>query len=229
MSTSILRHDAREGERPAVTPLAALLLAVAGGALIGRRRSLATPARAAATVSGLALIGAAAQRPVADALRRAGTRRRAGALELSVVVRHPVDVVFGFCSNFENYPRIVGVLREVRDYGDGRSRWCASTPSGGTIEWDCVTTKYVPNSVIAWESVAGAPVRMRATLRFVPEERRTRLTVTARYEPMDGTLADALVALTTPTRVAELEAEIRRLGTYLDSVRPAPALPPARR
>jgi uncharacterized membrane protein len=178
-------------------------------------------------VSGVALIGAAALRPAAEALRRAGTRRRAATLELSLVVPHPVEVVFGFCRDFENFPRLIGVLRGVRDYGDGRSRWCASTPSGGTIEWDTVTTKYVPNSVIAWQSVAHAPVRMRGVLRFVPEGRTTSMKVALDYQVLDGSMADAVVALATPSRGDDLEADIRRLAVYLDGARAIPAPAPA--
>jgi uncharacterized membrane protein len=177
-------------------------------------------------VSGLALIGAAAHRPVAEALRRAGTRRRAAKLELSFVVQHPVEVVFGFFSDFENFPRLIGALRDVRDYSDGRSHWCASTPSGGTIEWDTVTTKYVPNSVIAWQSVGHSPVRMVGVLRFIPEGPTTCIKVALDYQVLEGSMADAIVALATPSRGDELEADIRRLAVYLDGMRTTPASVP---
>lgn len=180
-------------------------------------------ARAAATVSGLALIGAAAQGPLASVLRRLGNRRRQASVVLSFVVPRPVEQVFAFCRDFENFPRLIGMLREVRDHGDGRSHWRASTPTGGTMEWDTVTTKYVPNSVIAWESVGHSPLRMRATLRFVPEGTSTRVKVTADYQVVDGTVRDALTALATPShRPNRLEAEIRRLSEHLASAAPEP-------
>jgi uncharacterized membrane protein len=195
-----------------------LLLGLAGGALFGARRDLGGRVRAAATVGGLALIGAAAHRPLAEALRRAGTRRRAAELELSLIVTHPVEVVFGFLRDFENYPQIIGALREVRDYGDGRSHWRASTPSGGAIEWDTVTTKYVPNAVIAWQSAGMSPVRMSALLRFVPEGKSTRLRIAVSYQVLYSGMADAIAALTTPRRAGEVERDIRRLSTYLDTM-----------
>ena len=195
-----------------------LLLGLVGGALFGARRRMSTPARAAATIGGLALIGAAVHRPVAEAVRIAGTRRRAGRMMISFIVAHPVEVVFGFCRDFENFPQFIGALREVRDYGDGRSHWCASTPSGGTIEWDTVTTKYVPNRVIAWTSVSGSPVETSARLRFVPEGRDTCVKIDATYRVVDGSMADALAALMTPPRSGELEADVRRLGPYLDTL-----------
>jgi uncharacterized membrane protein len=203
-----------------------LLLGLVGGALFGARRHMSTPARAAATIGGLALIGAAAHRPVAEAVRVAGTRRRAGRVMISFVVGHPVEVVFGFCRDFENFPQFIGALREVRDYGDGRSHWCASTPSGGTIEWDTVTTKYVPNRVIAWTSVGDAPIETSARLRFVPEGRDTCVKIDAAYRVLDGSMADALAALMTPHRAGDLEADVRRLGPYLDSLLANPGAVP---
>ena len=200
------------------TSATTFLLGLVGGALFGARRTLSPRGRAAATVGGLALIGAAAHRPLVEALRHAGTRRRSGRLTLSFVVGHPVEVVFGFCRDFENFPQFIGALREVRDYGDGRSHWCASTPAGGTIEWDTVTTKYVPNRVIAFTSVGGSPIETRARLRFVPEGRDTCVNVDVSYQVLEGSITDALAALATRSRTGELEADVRRLGPYLDAL-----------
>ena len=189
---------------------------------MGRSDRYDRSARAAATVGGLALIGAALRAPLLESLRRAGTERRSAELRMSIVVAQPVEVVFAFVRDFENFPCIIGALRQVRDYGDGRSHWCASTPSGGTLEWDTVTTKYVPNRVLAWESVPGSAVTMRGLMRFQPEASHTCLRLELDYRVKAGGLADALVALTTPTRAAELERDIRRLSTYLHTVRGTP-------
>jgi uncharacterized membrane protein len=179
-------------------------------------------------VGGLALIGAAARGPLLESLRRTGTERRSARLHLSLIVAQPVEVVFAFVRDFENFPCIVGALRQVRDFGDGRSHWCASTPSGGTLEWDTVTTKYVPNRVVAWQSVPDSPVQMHGIVRFVPEDTHTCLTLELDYCVRTGGLADALIALTTPTRGAELERDIRRLSTYLHTVRGSPTQAPLR-
>lgn len=205
-----------------LSPLSAVLLAVVGGALVARSDRYQRHARVAATVGGLALIGAAARGPLVESLRRTGTERRSARLHLSLVVAQPVEVVFAFLRDFENFPCIIGALRQVRDYGDGRSHWCASTPSGGTLEWDTVTTKYVPHRVIAWESVPESPVWMQGIVRFLPEETHTCLKLELDYQVQAGGLADALIALTTPTRGAELERDIKRLSTYLHTVRGTP-------
>jgi uncharacterized membrane protein len=190
--------------------MSTMLLGVAGGALIGARPRRATPG-ALAALAGLALVGVAAHRPLADALRRAGGKRRSAHLRLSIVVPRPVGDVFRFCSDFTNFARFVGALRDVEDFGDGRSHWIAWTPSGGTIEWDAVTTKFVTNRVIAWRSTPQSPVRTAGTLRFVPElDGTTCLRISLDYSVVGGGMADAVAALATPRRTRSLETEIKR-------------------
>lgn len=198
--------------------LTLLVAAIGGGMLLGARPRRNARARPYVTLAGLALLGIAAHRPLADALRKAGTRRRAGNLRFSFVVDRPVEEVFAFCADFENFPRFIGALREVRDAGDGRSHWCATTPSGGTIEWDAVTTKFVTNSVIGWRNVAGAPVATSGILRFSPEEGSTCVRVAIDYRVFKGSMADALAALVQPRRAHEIEVDIRRLETHLHDV-----------
>ncbi|MDB4884327.1 MAG: hypothetical protein JWL95_3093 [Gemmatimonadetes bacterium] len=199
-------------------PMSSLVLSVAGGALVGGR-SRRGARGAVATIAGLALVGMAAHRPLADALRRAGTRRRSVAIRLSFVVPHAVDVVFRFCSDFENFPRFIGALRAVEDFGDGRSHWSASTPRGGTIEWDTVTTKYVTNRVIAWQSTPLSPVRTSGTLRFVPTpEGGTLVKIALDYTVVAGGFVDAVAAFAVPSRARALEADVRRLPEQLDLI-----------
>jgi uncharacterized membrane protein len=200
-------------------PLPALLLGVAGGALVGGRARRST-AGALTAIAGLVLVGLAARHPVGEALQRAGTRRRSVRLRMSFVVPHPVSEVFRFCSDFENFPRFIRALRTVEDFGDGRSHWVSSTPSGGTLEWDAQTTKFVTNRVIAWQNNPRSRVRMDGTIRFVPENAgETCLKVALDYSVPTDSIADAVAALANRKLSHELESDIRRLGEKLDDLR----------
>jgi uncharacterized membrane protein len=208
---------------PAVPPLArnpigSILLGVAGGALVAGRGRLPRSTRNVAAAAGLAMLGVAAWGPLSGLIRRAGTQRRSSRLRLSFVVDQPVERVFAFCRDFENYPRFVGALRSVQDHGDGRSKWCASTPTGDTLEWNAVTTKYVPNRVIAWETVGGSPVHASGLLRFMPEDGRTCLQLLLSYELLGvSPMKDALASLVAAPRSRQLEADIRKLVDYLNT------------
>ena len=209
----------RSVARTSRLPAESLAMGVAGGALLAARDRVPRATRGIATIAGVTLLGLAAYPALAALIRRAGGRRRAAEIRMSFVIGQPVERVFAFCRDFENYPRFIGALRSVEDYGDGRSRWCASTPSGGTIEWNTITTKYVPNSVIAWQTVAGSPVHATGVLRFTPENGRTCLQVSISYELLgDSEMRDALAALVTPPRRAQLEADLRKFASYLETV-----------
>ena len=196
--------------------MASLLLGLTGGALMGARPRRRV-ASAMAAVAGLAMVGMAARRPVIDALRRAEGKRRKASICFSFTVPHPVGMVFRFCSDFENFPRFIGALQKVHDYGDGRSRWVAFSPGGTRVEWNTVTTKYVPNRVIAWESIAQSSIRCVCSLRFVSvRPGGTCVHVAVSYESLEHDLGDALAALTLPPRAEEIESDIRRLTQHLD-------------
>jgi len=209
-------------DRPTLlgSPFTAILAAVGGGVLLAARPRNGRPARPIATLTALALLGIAAHRPLANALRKAGSKRRSGELRLSFVVHRPVEEVFRFCADFENFPRLISSLREVRDTGDGRSHWCASTPGGGQIEWDAVTTKFVTNSVIGWRSVPGAPVTTTGMLRFSPEDESTCVRVAIDYKVTKSGMTDALAALVKPRRTREIATNLRRLELQLAAENP---------
>lgn len=194
--------------------LVSFAAALAAGALLAARPPRG--GRWAALLSSVALFAFASRRTATNTVRRAGARRRSAALRLSFVVHRPVERVFAFCSNFENFPLFVRSLRSVIDWGDGRSRWCASTPGGGSIEWDAVTTKFLTNRVIEWRSARDAPVRMHGLIRVAPENGHTRVQVTFDYAVFHSSLSTALAALVTRSTERELAEDIARVEAVID-------------
>jgi len=147
---------------------------------------------------------------------------------MSFVVPRPVAEVFRFCSDFANFPRFVGALQDVEDFGDGRSHWVATTPTGGTIEWDAITTKFVTNRVIEWRSTPSSQIRMCGMIRFVPEPTGgTCLKVMLDYAVAEGTMIDAVASLTIPRRIRHIEADIKRLAERADLFIDSPIPPVA--
>ena len=199
-------------------PFPSLLLGAAGGALVGGRPRRPA-AGALAALAGLALVGVAASGPVGQALLRAGTRRRSAHPRLTFVVPHPVSTVFRFCSDFENFPKFIRALKDVHDFGDGRSHWVGWTRNGRVVEWDAVTTKFVPNRVVAWQSTPGSPLRVSCTIRVLPDRAGgTCVKVAIDYTLPAERIKDAVVAMASRKRTRELEADIRRLGERLDAL-----------
>lgn len=149
-------------------------------------------------------------------VRRKGAQRRTVNMRTTVIVERPITEVFDFCRDFENFPAIVDVLLSVEDTQDGRSRWSVRSPTGKTIGWDAVVTKYVPNSVIAWESVADSPVDARGLMRFsVLGADATRVDISLTYRPHHTDVADAIRSLVHPTNTKRLRAELVRASREL--------------
>jgi uncharacterized membrane protein len=156
-----------------------------------------------------AVIAGAVAPTVLRWLRRTGAARRAVDMRMSVVVERPVAEVFEFCRDFENFPGITDVLLSVEDSQDGRSHWSVRSPSGQTIGWDAVVTKYVPNSVIAWESVPGSVVIAGGLMRFARlSQSETRVDIKLTYRPLRTDLFEAIHALVTPSNTQRLRSEL---------------------
>jgi uncharacterized membrane protein len=218
--------------RPANDP-SPWLGTVIGGSLVlygSRRRGTF------GTVVGLAGAGIVANAiapVVASLLRSAGLARQAVNLHTTMVVDRPVREMFALCSNFENFPLVVGELHGVTDFDDGRSRWAIAKASGELLEWDVIVTKYVPGQVIAWESVPNAPVQSTGIVRFIPDgPNRTRLDITLRYRPASTSLRDAVRALVGPPRAPAVRAAMAKASDQLHHLTPpggttVEAAPPA--
>ena len=151
-------------------------------------------------------------------LRRTGSARRSVDMHMTVVVERPVSEVFEFCRDFENFPKIVDVLLSVEDSQDGRSHWAVRSPKGAAIEWDAVVTKYVPNAVIAWESVPGSVVHAGGTMRFSPlSAAETRLDITLTYQPLRTGLNEALHAMMTAPNARRIQGELLKAAREISA------------
>lgn len=163
------------------------------GALVGygmRRRGVFGLAAGAA---GAGLLASIVAPRLAPHITRATGAYRPVDVERSFVVHRHVADVFAFFRNFEHFPLLGGVLHGVDDFDDGRSRWRIRGRQGAIVEWDVIVTKYVPQRVIAWESIGNGPVESAGTVRFrALGEAETQVDVNVHYLPRTELAAQAL-------------------------------------
>lgn len=166
--------------------------------------------RARKTILAAAAVAAGAAVPSAIRwVRKTGAARRAVDLRMTLIIERPLNEVFEFCRDFENFPRMVDVLLSVEDFQDGRSHWAVRSPTGQTIEWDATVTKYVPNSVIAWQSVVGSLVEASGMMRFAPlSPKETRLDIALTYLPQQTDLSEAMRALFVQKNSRRIRSEL---------------------
>jgi uncharacterized membrane protein len=114
----------------------------------------------------------------------------------SITVRRPVEDVYAYWRDFENLPRFMRHLESVHVLGDGRSRWRAKAPGGGTVEWTATTTQDMPNELIAWRAEEGSDVWNAGTVRFEPAPRGgTEVRLEIEYDPPFGKLGSKVAML----------------------------------
>jgi uncharacterized membrane protein len=155
-------------------------------------------------------------------VRRAGGD--AGGIEVvrTMTVEAPVERVYEFWNDFENFPRFMSHVREIRRTGPDRTHWVVAGPGGAPIEWDAVVTKRVPNERIEWRTVDSSMIEHEGSVRFRPAgSGATRIEVRLVYRPVGGMLGHGLAALfgSDPDRV--IGDDLARVAAQLRGARPA--------
>jgi uncharacterized membrane protein len=120
----------------------------------------------------------------------------------SIEVEAPLEDVFRYWSNFENFSQIMQNVEEVRMTGQDISHWRVKGPLGKSVEFDARTTEMDPNLGIGWNTTEGE-VMTSGEVRF--EEvapGRTRVDVTMNYsDPPGGAVGEAVAnILSNPER-----------------------------
>lgn len=131
-------------------------------------------------------------------------------------INAPVEEVFAFWQNYDNFPRFMSHLKQVRDMGDGKSHWVASGPADVSVEWDAQVTEMRPNRVIAWESVPGSEVYNAGRVRFEPVEGATRVDVFMTYNPPGGVAGHAIAQLFGVDPKSAMDDDLLKLKSLLE-------------
>jgi uncharacterized membrane protein len=144
-------------------------------------------------------------------------RRRAVDIQKTLHIEAPLDQVFAFWSNYENFPLFMSHVREVEDLGAGRSHWKVSGPGGVPIEWNAQLTQQTPNEVIAWRSESGSMLENAGVIRFSPSGSGTRVDLRFCYHPPAGGAGQAVAELLGSDPRAKLNQDLGRMKALLEA------------
>ena len=103
----------------------------------------------------------------------------------SIELDVPVSTAYNQWTQFEEFPRFMDSVQEVRQLDDTHLHWCA-TVAGKLKEWDAEITEQIPDQRIAWRSTDGVKNSGVVTFHKISDS-RTRVMLQMDYEPQSLT------------------------------------------
>jgi uncharacterized membrane protein len=175
------------------------------------------PAALLGTVGAALMVRAAANLP-ARRLVGVGAGRHAVEIRKSVNIDAPVDMVFGFWSNYDNFPLFMSNVRRVSVRPDGTSTWEVAGPAGATVTWDAVLTDFEPHRMIGWRSVDGSMVASSGVVTFAETDAGgTRVDVHMTYNPPAGAIGHALATALGASPRSKIDGDLNRLKSLIET------------
>ncbi len=133
-------------------------------------------------------------------------------IQKSVDVNVPVRTAYNQWTQFEEFPRFMRGVEEVRQVDDRHLHWKALV-GGKTVEWDAEIHEQVPDQCIAWRSTSG--VRNEGTVLFKhlgPSRCRITLLMTVEPQRFTEKVGDALGAIS-----SQVKNDLDRFQAVLES------------
>jgi uncharacterized membrane protein len=164
--------------------------ALAGGLAKGGWRG------SAAALAGLAALARAWYNEPLRRIFGIGYGPTAVRLQKTVNIDAPVDLVFRVFASYDNFPLYMPHVKEVKDLGEGRSRWKVQALPGLVVEWDAEITELIADRSLGWTSLEGAAVPNAGVIRFSPNASGgTTVDIKLGYHPPAGELGHAFARL----------------------------------
>jgi uncharacterized membrane protein len=140
-------------------------------------------------------------------------------VEQVTTINRPIDEVYQFWREFQNFPRFMRHLESVQVEGNRRSRWRAKGPAGMTVEWEAEMIEDRPAEWIAWRSREGSDVPNSGSVRFrrAPGVRGTELRVQLEYNPPAGKLGRGIAWLLGSDPEQQIREDLRRCKQLLET------------
>ena len=196
------------------------LLTGVGGSLMTlyglRRRGLAKPLLSTA---GLALATRGLTNLDPRSLLGTGLGSNAIKVQKAININLPVDEVYRFWRNFENFPLFMNHVKQVVQQNN-LSNWKVAGPAGSTLEFQSHITRDIPNEMISWETLPDSQVHHAGFVRFDRNwDDSTRVSVQMNYVPPAGALGHVVAQLFGVDPRQAMHEDLVRLKALLEEGR----------
>jgi uncharacterized membrane protein len=202
------------------SPPARLLTAAAGGVLLIRGLARRDSISRGLGLFGLGLLARSISNRDLASLVGVSERARPIGITKAIAIHAPVERVFDFWSDYQNFPRYMRHVREVRVGADDRSHWVIDGPFGTTIEWTAEITELRPRERVSWRTLPGSLVQHRGTAQFGGDGKGgTRLTIDLCYWPLGGELGHFVAKLFSADPKSEMDDDLMRMKSTIETGR----------
>jgi uncharacterized membrane protein len=133
-------------------------------------------------------------------------------VEKSIEVDAPRSTVYNQWTQFEDFPRFMEGVQEVRQLDDKRLHWRAEI--GGKVkEWDAEIFEQIPDQRIAWRSTSGAMNSGMVNFEAMGAN-TTRISLKLNYQPETAgeKVGDALGAVS-----LKVGGDLKRFKEFIES------------
>ena len=132
--------------------------------------------------------------------------------EKSIEVEVPVTVAYNQWTQFEEFPRFMEGVEEVRQVDDQRLHWVAEI-AGQKREWDATITEQIPDVRIAWKGEGEASNTGVVTFHKL-DDSKTKIMLQLDWEP-EGLVEKAGDALGVAGH--RIEGDLKRFKDFIES------------
>ena len=133
-------------------------------------------------------------------------------IERSIDVEVPVRTAYNQWTQFEEFPRFMEGVEEVRQLDDKRLVWRAKI-AGKTEEWNAEIDEQTPDERVAWHATTGAKNAGVVTFHYL-EPNKTRVMLQLEYEP-EGLVENVGSALGVVER--RVAGDLERFKEFIES------------
>lgn len=143
------------------------------------------------TVAALAVGGVLLSKQLKK-MRNSGMK---SSVEESIEVNVPVSTAYNQWTQFQDFPKFMDSVHEVRQLDDKHLHWRADV-AGKEKEWDAEITEQIPDKRIAWRSTSGVSNAGVVTFHKISDS-TTRIMLQMDYDPESVTeqIGDAFGAV----------------------------------
>jgi len=202
------------------SPAARLVVGSVGAGLVAASFRARAGMCALLGVTGSTLLARAATNKSVAALFGLGDASHGIVVQKTINVDAPVEEVFAFWTDYQNFPRFMHNVREVQ-VRDDVSHWVVAGPAGVPIEWNARLVEVELNRLLRWRSIFGSAVKHEGCVRFEPNGGGgTRLTVRLRYLPPGGAFGHAVATIFGADPKSEMDADLLRMKSMIETGRP---------